>query len=172
MIVKTDLSIGAGLGSSASFCVSIVAALYQYYVRRTKVTWKKEFDKDELDLISKWGYLGEKIFHGTPSGLDNTICTHGSMVAFRKGGFYDQVKHPKVLRVLLINTNVARSTKVLVAKATATKERHPDVIGNVLEGMEGITKTAIGYLTRLNELEGAGDIEEVEGIYTQLGVRP
>lgn len=77
VIVSSDLPMGAGLGSSASFCVSLSAALI-LETENLQSDWLKPEDVN-LQLINKWAYEGEKIIHGKPSGIDNTVITFGML---------------------------------------------------------------------------------------------
>ena len=93
---SADLPVGAGLGSSAAFSVSVSAALLQ-------LRFKLRADGGEADelaistpveagsrlgpsvcpcdaakeLIDRWAYAAESILHGTPSGLDNAVSCAG-----------------------------------------------------------------------------------------------
>ena len=86
--ISSNLPIGAGLGSSASFCVSLAAALLtaKLYSNAegdsiddiTDSAHKSvNLDEDNLELINKWAFEGEKIIHGRPSGIDNNVSTFG-----------------------------------------------------------------------------------------------
>jgi len=72
--LEGDLPTYGGLGSSAAFCVGMVRAICED--RGIHMTNAE---------VNSHAYNGEKAFHGDPSGLDNTMATHGGVVAFRRG---------------------------------------------------------------------------------------
>ena len=103
--VISNLPAGAGLGSSAAYSVCLAAGFLSYCGKISKplplgnasdnghaemsskmkavglgfglgdaeFSWKKE----DLELINKWGFEAEKLIHGTPSGIDNSVATYG-----------------------------------------------------------------------------------------------
>lgn len=64
MICQSDLTIGAGTGSSASYAVCLAGVFLQF----AKGLYGNEVSFEEKTLISKWAYNCERIMHGTPSG--------------------------------------------------------------------------------------------------------
>ena len=83
-VVTSDLPIGAGLGSSAAFCVSMSGALLTAAGAvgvaggSSAEEWEL-FGKDDLELVNQWAFQGEKIIHGKPSGIDNSVSTFGTL---------------------------------------------------------------------------------------------
>lgn len=71
--INSQLPIGAGLGSSAAISACYIAALLTYL----KINW-------DLELVNDLTYQAEKIFHGNPSGGDNSTVVFGGLVWFRK----------------------------------------------------------------------------------------
>lgn len=71
---------GAGLGSSAAYCVTLSAALLAFS-DSVKVDMSQKgwfiFEEAEVELLNKWAFEGEKIIHGKPSGVDNSVSTFG-----------------------------------------------------------------------------------------------
>ena len=62
--VSSEIPMGAGLGSSAAFSVSMAAALVQF---RNCLKNQKRTEQDR-DNICNWAFKSEKIIHGNPSG--------------------------------------------------------------------------------------------------------
>lgn len=71
---KTDIPIGAGLGSSASLCVGVLRGISELIGRSLSAN----------ELASMANIL-EKRFHGNPSGLDTAVVAFERVIEFKKG---------------------------------------------------------------------------------------
>uniref|UniRef100_A0AAF6YN97 mevalonate kinase n=1 Tax=Bos taurus TaxID=9913 RepID=A0AAF6YN97_BOVIN len=116
--VWSELPTGAGLGSSAAYSVCLAAALLTACEEIPNPLKDGEaagrWTEENLELINKWAFQGERVIHGNPSGVDNAVSTWGGALRYQQGKI-SSLKRPPVLKILLINTKVPRSTKVLVA---------------------------------------------------------
>jgi hydroxymethylglutaryl-CoA reductase len=65
---------GMGLGGSAAMAVAIVRALDKHF--------RLGLDDEEVNRLA---FESEKLAHGTPSGIDNTIATFGRPFVYRSG---------------------------------------------------------------------------------------
>ncbi|XP_008454825.2 mevalonate kinase isoform X1 [Cucumis melo] len=139
--ITSELPLGSGLGSSAAFCVALSAALLalsgSVNVDREHHGWMI-YKEDELDLLNKWAFEGEKIIHGKPSGIDNTVSTYGGMIKFRSGNL-TLIKSNMALKMLITNTKVGRNTKALVAGVSERAIRHPDAMKSVFNAVNSIS---------------------------------
>ncbi|KAL0552529.1 hypothetical protein IC582_011645 [Cucumis melo] len=139
--ITSELPLGSGLGSSAAFCVALSAALLalsgSVNVDREHHGWMV-YKEDELDLLNKWAFEGEKIIHGKPSGIDNTVSTYGGMIKFRSGNL-TLIKSNMALKMLITNTKVGRNTKALVAGVSERAIRHPDAMKSVFNAVNSIS---------------------------------
>ena len=127
LIRSRGLPVGAGLGSSAAFCVAVSAAFHKL---RTSLNLYpsisvpseiyKEIPDEVLDSINNWAFAAEGVIHGNPSGLDNTVSCYGGAVYYQKDSAsgeitaFEKLKIPS-LDMILTNTFIPRSTKALVA---------------------------------------------------------
>ncbi|KAK9732582.1 hypothetical protein RND81_04G007700 [Saponaria officinalis] len=140
--VTSELPLGSGLGSSAAFCVALAGALHALSPHSgldyNHHGWST-FGENELELVNKWAFEGEKIIHGKPSGLDNTVSTYGNMIKFRSGEL-TRLKSNLPLKMLITNTRVGRNTKALVAGVSERKLRHPEAMASVFSAVDSISK--------------------------------
>lgn len=141
VVVTSELPLGSGLGSSAALCVSLSAALIALsdavHMDFSHQGWFI-FGERELELVNKWAFGGEKIIHGKPSGIDNTVSTFGNMIKFRSGDL-TRMKSNMPLKMLITNTKVGRNTKALVAGVSERKLRHPNAMTAVFTAVDSIS---------------------------------
>ncbi|KAG7480868.1 hypothetical protein MATL_G00060880 [Megalops atlanticus] len=142
--VWSELPTGAGLGSSAAFSVCLASALLSARGAITSPLVEPEptarWSEEEMELINAWAFLGEKIIHGNPSGVDNAVGTWGGILRYHAGKITPLSRVP-VLRILLTNTKVPRSTKVLVAGVKDKINKFPSIMNPVLESIDAVSCT-------------------------------
>lgn len=159
--VKTQIPIGAGLGSSAAFGVCVAAIFYIYTLTHAQPNFVKTFIETATeeerqflnDTVSSWAFLSERIMHGTPSGLDNTVCTYGSIVQF--------IKNPKRINnialktninILLVNTGISRNTSAIVRKVRELKDNHTSLIDCILNAMGVLVEDVVQVRIDCNQI--------------------
>ncbi|CAD1477261.1 unnamed protein product, partial [Heterotrigona itama] len=145
--LNTELGIGSGLGSSSSFAVCL-ATCFLYWSRLQKGIYEI-LDFSTLDTISKYALNCERIMHGNPSGIDNSVCTYGSIIEFKKGDYVKTISNVHTLKILLVDTRVNRSTKALVERLLELKHRYPVIIDLIMNSIDNISKEAIKIIEKL-----------------------
>ena len=115
-----DLFAASGVGASAAQCTSLSRALND--------TFDLKLDDEK---INEAAYEGEKAYHGTPSGIDNTASTYGGLIWFAKnlnGGknTMELLQTPKKMPLVIANSGITASTTEVVADVRHLKENNPD----------------------------------------------
>ncbi|KAL8170886.1 hypothetical protein V2J09_022690 [Rumex salicifolius] len=179
--VSSELPLGSGLGSSAAYCVSLSGALLALSSSVDLDSSKKDwlsFDGNELNLVNQWAFEGEKIIHGKPSGIDNTVSTYGNMIKFRSGEL-TCLKSSMHLKMMITNTRVGRNTKALVAGVSERTMRHPDAMALVFKAVDSISNqlamiiqsTATDGITLTEKEEKLEELVEMnQGLLQCMGV--
>ncbi|KAJ7309860.1 hypothetical protein JRQ81_007934 [Phrynocephalus forsythii] len=147
--VWSELPTGAGLGSSAAYSVCLAGALlsacgavgYPLGEGQSLARWSAE----ELDLINRWAFQGERVIHGNPSGVDNAMGTWGGALRYQSGKI-TPLKRVPTLRILLTNTKIPRSTKALVAGVKDKLLKFPGIMEPVLASIDAISQECEGIL--------------------------
>ncbi len=109
--IASDLPIGCGMGSSAALAVATIRALAQ---REGRIA--------SFDEIYERAFAMERIFHGTPSGIDHTVSALGGAVMYRKGEPPERLSLSRPIRLVVANTGAPGNTLEMVA---GVRQRNP-----------------------------------------------
>lgn len=154
----SDLPIGAGLGSSAATSVAILGALNAF------------FDLNlSHEIISSLAFQAERLVHGTPSGIDNTVSTHGGAIFFKKG-LMKPLKLRSEIPILILNTNIERTTGFWVEQVRKSYREHSQVFANLFQSVDKISQKGRYLLERGNLRELGALMNTNQGILEAMGV--
>ena len=146
-----DLICASGFGASAASCVSLAHALNEEF--------NLGFDKAK---INEAAYEGEKGYHGTPSGIDNTASTYGGLVWFVRdldGGppTFRSITLDNSVNFIIASTGITASTTEVVGDVRAKKEADPEWFNSISKEYETLVNEALSAL-RDNEVAKVGQL--------------
>ena len=155
--IRLTLPIGAGLGllASTAVCLALALAVLGGHVTRPTIDNNDTLAGHELSaasFIDAWSFMGEKCFHGNPSGIDNAVATHGGAVLYQRmedpatPSIRTSIRGFAALRLLLSNTKVPRSTADLVAGVAQLNVKHPKISLAILDAMLHVATDAYQLL--------------------------
>lgn len=120
---------GRGLGSSAALSVAMIRGAKQYFGEPLS---KDEEARHALEL--------EKIFHGSPSGIDHTVVSHGGLIC------YQRAQEPKIEPILMSRplsfaigiAGPHGGTLKAVEALSVRASRHPERFKHIFEGIANL----------------------------------
>jgi len=98
--ISSTIPVASGLGSGAAVTVALTRALASHL--------NYAMTDEELNAFA---YEIEKLHHGTPSGIDNTVVTYARPVYFVKGQPLELFKAGKPFTIVIADTGVSAPTK-------------------------------------------------------------
>lgn len=149
--ISSQLPIGAGLGSSAAISAAYIAALLSFL----KVKW-------DLNLINDLTYEAEKVFHGNPSGGDNSTVVFGGLIWFRKENPDLKIIQPLPFTIpsklaknfILINTGTPKeTTKQMITMTQALFDKKPKLKDTFLNSQEKLVRQLLTAIKNADEKE-------------------
>ena len=150
--ITSTIPIASGMGSGAAVSVAIIRALAGFLGRPLL---------DEQ--ISALAYQIEKIHHGTPSGIDNTVVTYAKPVFFVKrlpsppgrgvrgegrgeGAIIETFKIAKPFTIVIGDTGIQASTKESVGDVRAAWQSDPGRYNRLFTAVGSITRAARQFI--------------------------
>ena len=115
LTISSQIPTGCHLGSSAAVSVASIAALLSFL----KVKW-------DLELVNKLAYEAEKVFHGKPSGADNSTIVYGGLVWYRK-----EANDLKIIQKLPFSIPSKLAKKFVIINTGTPKETTKQMIEKI-----------------------------------------
>ncbi len=104
IVVRSQVPIARGLGSGTAVATAIVRALAQHYGHTLAPA-----------TLSELVYRTETIFHGTPSGIDNTVIAYEQPVCFTRGQPAEILRESASAILVIADTGHPSKTRDTVA---------------------------------------------------------
>jgi len=159
-----DLVAASGIGASAASCAALSRALNDEF--------NLGFDNEKINAAA---YEGEKGYHGTPSGIDNTAATYGGLIWFKRnlqGGpnVIEKLKMKEPVEIVIANTGVTASTSKVVAEVKQRREEQHKKFDQIFGNYRQLVVKARKALIE-NRLEKLGKLmDENQELLRQIDV--
>jgi mevalonate kinase len=147
--ITSTIPVASGLGSGAAVSVALIRALSSHLGHTVA---------DEQ--VNAMAYEIEKLHHGTPSGIDNTVITYAKPVYFIKGQPIETLKVGKPFTILIGDTGVHALTKESVGDVRKLWEADKTRWEKIFDKVGETTKNARGRIEN-------GEWEELGGLMNQ-----
>jgi len=101
--ISSNIPMAAGLGSGAAVAVALIRALSSFLGCPLQ-------DAE----VSELAYRTEECYHGTPSGIDNTVITYAQPVFYQRGQPLERLVVSRPFTVVIADTGIRSSTAEMV----------------------------------------------------------
>ncbi len=160
VVVESEMPIAAGLGSSAATSVA--------YALAYTTLLGNPLGRDDLLRIS---FEGERVAHGKPSGIDNTIAVLGGTILYRRGEKPISLKAtiPEDYVFIVADTGLKRSTRDVVEHVLRVADMLGEAGEHIYIAADRIVEKAVKAL-ELGDMTLLGNLMYANhGLLTAMG---
>lgn len=147
--IRSTLPTAAGLGSSASTSVALIRALSTFLGH--------PFNNEQVNQIA---YEIEKIHHGTPSGIDNSVVTYGKTLFFIKGQPLHFLDPKAPITLVIADSGIKSSTAKVVSGLKSRRAAEPEKYDALFDQIGEIS-------LQVKESLESGNLEKIGGLLSQ-----
>ena len=157
-----DLIAASGVGASAASCAAIARAFSQEL--------NLNFSDEKVNEVA---YEGEKGYHGTPSGIDNTAATYGGLIWYRREGtaqLMERMRLREPVEIVMGYTGRVADTKSVVAGVRERKEKDSERYKRLFQNADQLVHNARKELEEFNLEKVGAYMNENHGLLQEIGV--
>lgn len=122
-----EIPAGGGLGCSAALGVAAARAIAGALGRPLALA-------ETIAASLAW----ERVIHGNASGVDNTLAASGGVGMYRRGEPFAPITMARPITLAIGDTGRPGSTRTMVESVARQKERRPEMVDTVLDGIATI----------------------------------
>ncbi len=157
--VNSTIPVASGLGSGAAVSVAIIRAMAGFL--------GKPLPDEQVSVLA---FEVEKIHHGTPSGIDNTVVTYARPVFFVRDESIETIQIKEPFTIIIADTGIPSPTKETVGDVREGWQAHPDRYARLFAAVGSIVISArqaieSGHPERLGPL-----MDENHDLLKEMGV--
>jgi len=157
--ITSTIPLAAGLGSGAAVSVALIRALSAFLGKPLT-----------LERVSAQAYEVEKIYHGKPSGIDNTVVTFAQPVYFARGQPIKILRPLKSFTILIADSGIFSPTAVMVGEVNKAWEFEPARFEQLFDSIAVVTEAALSAIEN-GEISTLGLLmNENQGYLERMGV--
>lgn len=129
--IESTIPISSGLGSSAAISVALVKGLMEFVGYHPSPS-----------EISNLAYQVEIIFHGNPSGIDNTVISFNKPIFFQKEKPLQFIRTKNDFTIVIADSGIKGNTKAAVAGVRERWKADPEKYNDIFKKIGLITTEA------------------------------
>ena len=157
--VNSSIPVGFGLGSSAAYATALVGALS-----------RAEGREPTRPAIREAAHELEKIVHGQPSGIDDTVIALGKPIQYRRGQPVQALEISPSIHLVLASCGYAGSTRDAVAGVQALRQRSPAVFADLLRAAHSLSEEGKAALVTGDRALLGSVLSRNHALLQQIGV--
>jgi mevalonate kinase len=157
--VSSDIPIARGLGSGAAVSTAVIRAVAQHFSRPLSA-----------EEVSRLVYQVERVHHGTPSGIDNTVIAYERPVYFVRDQTLETFPVGKALTLLIADTGEPSSTKEVVGAVRQAWQRSKDAYESLFDQMGQIAVLVRRAIEEGDPVQVGGLMDKNHRLLQALGV--
>ena len=150
-----------GLGGSAAIAVATIRALDRCF----------ELGLDE-ERVNELAFECEKIAHGTPSGIDNTLSVYGQTMLFRSGDspLRKVIEVDRPVKLVVGISGIESLTAATVARVGKARAAYPELYEKIFDQIDSLVLEGVDALVE-HRLETLGELMNVcQGLLNAMQV--
>jgi mevalonate kinase len=157
--VTSTIPVAGGLGSGAAVSVAVIRALAAFLGQPLP---------DER--VCALAYEIEKIHHGTPSGIDNTVIAYARPAYFVKGQPIERLTVARSFTLVIADTGIASPTSIAVGDVRKAWQNDPTHYEALFNSAAAIAQSARRIIEE-GAIELLGPLMDTNhGLLRQMGV--